>query len=31
MALFEEGQARGVAAAEALSDTLGVDLGETWL
>jgi phytoene dehydrogenase-like protein len=31
MALFEEGQARGVTAAETLSDTLGVDLGETWL
>ena len=31
MALFEEAQARGVRAAEALADVLGLDLGETWL
>ena len=31
IALFEEAQARGVRAAEALAGPLGVDLGETWL
>ena len=31
MALFEESQASGVRAAEALADALGLDLGATWL
>lgn len=31
MALFEESQASGVRAAEALGPTLGLDLGPTWL
>jgi hypothetical protein len=31
IALFEEAQARGVHAAEALAPAIGVDLGETWL
>jgi hypothetical protein len=31
MALFEESQASGVRAAEALAPTLGLDLGPTWL
>lgn len=30
IALFEEAQANGVRAAEALASALGVDLGETW-
>lgn len=31
IALFEEAQARGVRAAEALAAAIGVDLGESWL
>jgi len=31
MALFEESQASGVRAAEALASVLGVDVGSTWL
>jgi hypothetical protein len=31
MALFEEAQARGVRAAEALAPSIGVALGESWL
>ena len=31
MALFEEAQASGVRAAEAIARSLGLDLGETWL
>lgn len=31
VALFEEAQARGVRAAEALAPALGLDLGATWL
>jgi hypothetical protein len=31
VALFEEAQARGVQAAEALAPAIGVELGETWL
>jgi hypothetical protein len=31
MALFEEAQARGVAAAEAIAPLVGASLGETWL
>lgn len=31
MAIFEEAQSRGVRAAEALAQSIGVNLGETWL
>ncbi len=31
MAIFEEAQSRGVRAAEALAQSIGVRLGETWL
>jgi hypothetical protein len=31
IALFEEAQARGVRAAEAIAAAIGKDLGETWL